>query len=68
MLVTDPNVARPDEAYAMILATHEGLSIDDSHALNARLVLILANHVGEMDVLAQALELARKTGRRSEGQ
>ena len=47
MLVTDSNVARPDEAYAMILAAHEGLSIDESHALNARLVLILANHVGK---------------------
>jgi Protein of unknown function (DUF2783) len=68
VLVIDPNVARPDEAYAMILAAHEGLSVDESHALNARLVLILANHVGQMDVLAQALELARKTGHRSEGQ
>lgn len=62
MLVTDPNVAGPDEAYAMILAAHEGLSVAESHALNARLVLILANHVGDMEALAQALDLARKAG------
>ncbi len=63
MLITAPNIADPDEAYAMLLAAHEGLSAAESHALNARLVLILANHVGEMEALAQALELAKKSGR-----
>ena len=62
MLVTTPNIPHPDEAYAMLLTAHEGLALDDSHALNARLVLILANHVGDLEVLARALELARKPG------
>ncbi|MGC9368077.1 MAG: DUF2783 domain-containing protein [Paracoccaceae bacterium] len=65
MLNTTPNIARPDDFYAALLATHEGLSKAESDALNARLVLILANHVGDADVLAQALELAR--GARARG-
>lgn len=64
MLITAPNVASPDEVYAMLLAAHEDLSADESQALNARLVLILANHIGNIETLAQALDLARRTGRR----
>lgn len=59
MLITTPNLAKPDETYARLIATHDGLSEGESHALNARLVLILANHVGEADVLEAALALAR---------
>jgi len=58
-LTTTPNIARPDDFYAALLATHEGLSKAESDALNARLVLILANHIGDVEVLAQALELAK---------
>lgn len=58
-LNTDPNIARPDDFYAMLLEAHEGLSKAKSDALNARLVLILSNHIGQHDVLAQALDLAR---------
>ncbi|NEY89671.1 DUF2783 domain-containing protein [Tabrizicola oligotrophica] len=59
VLVTKPNIADADGFYARLLATHRGLSAAESHALNARLVLILANHVGEADVLEAALALAR---------
>ncbi len=59
MLITTPNLKNPDEAYARLIATHDGLSDADSHALNARLVLILMNHIGEDVVLAQAMRLAR---------
>lgn len=58
-LVTKPNIADADGFYARLLATHRGLTEAESHALNARLVLILANHVGEADVLEAALALAR---------
>lgn len=58
-LTTTPNIARPDDFYAALLATHEGLSKAESDALNARLVLILANHIGDVEVLARALELAK---------
>jgi len=62
MLVTTPNLNRPDETYARLIATHEGLTEAESHALNARLVLILMNHIGQDAVLAEALDLARHPG------
>lgn len=60
-LVIEPNLPDPDEFYADLLAAHEGLSPADSAALNARLVLLLANHVGSREVLARALARARET-------
>ncbi len=59
MLITTPNLAKPDESYARLIATHDGLTEAESHALNARLVLILMNHIGDDAILAQALRLAR---------
>ena len=41
-----PNLPDPDGFYAELIALHEGLSREDSEALNARLVLVLANHIG----------------------
>ena len=58
-LVTAPNFASPDDFYEALIDTHRGLALDASHALNARLILLLANHVGRLDVLRQALALAR---------
>lgn len=57
-LITDPNISDPDGFYAELLGAHDGLSDDDSMALNARLVLILANHIGNRDVLTKALAAA----------
>ncbi|MEZ5668572.1 MAG: DUF2783 domain-containing protein [Alphaproteobacteria bacterium] len=57
---TDPNLADPDGFYARLVAFHEGRSEDESHRLNAALVLILANHVGDADVIDQALALAER--------
>lgn len=58
-LVLTPNIPDPDGFYEGLIAAHEGLSDDDSAALNARLILILANHVGDMAVLKEALATAR---------
>jgi hypothetical protein len=58
-LVTDSRFANPDAAYSAIIEAHRGLSEAMSGELNARLVLILANHIGDADVLGQALALAR---------
>lgn len=58
-LITKPNITDPDGFYASLLATHKGLTEAQSHALNARLILVLANHIGDKKVLAEALELAR---------
>jgi len=51
---------RPDDFYEALLAAHHGLTAEQSHALNARLVLILANEVGRLDTLQQALAAARE--------
>lgn len=59
-LVTTRNLDRPDDVYAMLLAAHEGLSKDESDALNARLILTLINHIGDPEVLRQALDVARR--------
>ncbi len=59
-LRTHPNLADPDATYAALLAAHKGLTPEESHALNARLVLVLMNHIGDAETLAQALDLAKK--------
>ncbi|GAB4361626.1 MAG: DUF2783 domain-containing protein [Oricola sp.] len=58
-LNTKPNIAEPDDFYADLLAAHEGLTKAESDAFNARLILILANHVGDRETLREALEAAR---------
>ena len=62
MLNVEPNLAHPDETYARLVAAHEGLSDEESNALNARLVLILINHIGDEAVIAEALQIARDVG------
>lgn len=61
-LTLTPNLDKPDDFYAALIAAHEGLSEDESVAFNARLILILANQIGDTAVLQQALETARKPG------
>jgi hypothetical protein len=69
-LNTRPNFGRPGEAplnaftpgddfYEMLIDTHRGLSDEASRLVNARLVLLLANHVGDLRVLREALDAAR---------
>ncbi|WP_306004636.1 DUF2783 domain-containing protein [Aquicoccus porphyridii] len=58
-LILTPNIDRPDDFYADLLAAHEGLSKEESDALNARLILVLANHIGDREALAQAITAAK---------
>ena len=58
-LITDPHLESPDDFYEALIAAHDGLDDAQSHAVNARLVLLLANHVGTLDVLREALAAAR---------
>lgn len=55
----EPNICDPDGFYDALLAVHHGLSKEESDALNARLILILANHIGDRAVLDAALYVAR---------
>jgi hypothetical protein len=61
-LLTAPRLADPDAAFRMLTVAHRGLSETDAAALNARLVLILANHIGDAAVLAAAIKLAQGAG------
>ena len=60
-LILNPNLDAPDEFYADLLAAHEGLTKAESDALNARLVLVLANHIGKRAILTEALAAAKST-------
>lgn len=59
MLNTQPNMASYDDFYEALITAHQGLSTDESHAMNARLVLLLSNHIGDLAVLQEALRIAR---------
>lgn len=61
-LITTPNIPDPDGFYAELLAVHEGLDAGASVALDARLILLLANHVGDRQVLSEALAAAAQSG------
>ena len=58
-LILTPNLPKADDANAALLAAHDGLTKAQSDALNARLILILMNHIGDANVLAEALEAAK---------
>ncbi|WP_299736747.1 DUF2783 domain-containing protein [uncultured Roseobacter sp.] len=58
-----PNIADPDDFYDALLAAHEGLDKAQSDALNARLILVLANHIGDRETLFEALQTARAKAR-----
>lgn len=59
-LNTSPNFENTDDFYAALLAAHDGLEEAEIQALNARLILVLANHIGEQSVLEQALQVASR--------
>ena len=65
-LSTSSNFAKPDDAFRAIVEAHRGLSDAESADLDAALVLVLANHIGDIEVLKEAILLAKR--RMLEGQ
>jgi hypothetical protein len=61
-LRTENAFADPDASYEALVEAHRGVSEAESAALNARLVLILSNHIGDLGVLREAISLAKKAG------
>jgi hypothetical protein len=59
-LKRDPNLKDPDGLYAALIEAHIDLSEAESKALNARLILLLANHIGDETVVREALAVARQ--------
>lgn len=49
-----------DAFYERLVSAYQGLSDADSSALNARLVLLLSNHIGDLGVVAEAIATARR--------
>lgn len=58
-LTIEPNIADMDAFYEHLIETHNGLTETDSQLVNAKLVLLLANHIGDMEVLKDAFAKAR---------
>ena len=59
MLITDTNLAAPDDFYEALIDAHRDLSNEQSQELNAALILLLANHLGDLPLLKEALQHAR---------
>jgi len=55
----EPNLSNFDEFYEALIDAHRDLTLDQSHQMNAKLVLLLANHVGDLTVLKDAMRRAK---------
>ncbi|MGF7212677.1 hypothetical protein GGE65_007312 [Skermanella aerolata] len=55
----EPAIARADDFYEALIDTHRNLTLEQSQVVNAKLILLLANHIGDLDVLRDALKRAR---------
>ncbi|CCD96056.1 conserved hypothetical protein [Bradyrhizobium sp. ORS 375] len=61
-LILTPNISDTDDFYAELIGSQRELSEDEALRMNARLVLLLANHVGDRATLSEAIRLARTPG------
>jgi hypothetical protein len=61
LLNIEPNMQDFDAFYEALIESHRGLTTEQSHEMNAKLVLLLANHIGDVDVLKDAMQRARGT-------
>ena len=62
MLNRSPNIPDPDGFYAELIGSQRELSEDEALRMNARLILLLANHIGDRSVLSEAIGYARTCG------
>ena len=60
LLNTQPNIQAPDDFYQELVDMHRDLSKEQSALVNAKLILLLANHVGDLAVLREAMRAARQ--------
>ncbi|RED45757.1 DUF2783 domain-containing protein [Aestuariispira insulae] len=58
MINTDPNIIGPDDFYQELIDLHRDLSDEQSARVNAKLILLLANHIGDREILKEAMRLA----------
>ncbi|MDX5377227.1 MAG: DUF2783 domain-containing protein [Halomonas sp.] len=67
-LELDPNFTDPDAFYAALTELHRECSEAESERINARLILLLANHIGDQQVLEEALSIAGQAASASASQ
>ena len=60
LLNTQPNIQAPDDFYQELVDMHRDLSNEQSALVNAKLILLLANHVGDPAILREAMRAARQ--------
>ena len=60
MLNTELNLAAPDDVYEALVQLHRELTPEQSRLVNAKLILLLANHIGDAAVLREAMDIARR--------
>lgn len=56
----NPNLSRPDDFYEMLINTQRCMNDEEVQLMNAKLVLVFANHIGDMDVLKEAMDVVAK--------
>jgi hypothetical protein len=61
-LIHEPNLPQVDDIYQWLVEAHEGLSESESMRLNARLILLLTNHIGDPQVIREAIACAASAG------
>lgn len=59
-LITTANLADPDAVFEALMNAHRDLAPEASRRLDAKLVLLLANHIGDPDIVKQAIALAKE--------
>lgn len=55
----EPNLSNADDFYQALIDAHRDLTVEQSHTMNAKLVLLLANHIGDLNVLKDAMQRAK---------
>ena len=58
-LLTESRLAQPDDVYARLIGAYRDLDEAESHKFSAKLILLLANHIGDPEVMEEALAIAR---------
>ena len=66
-LNVEPNLPDPDAFYELLIDTHQDLGEEQSKMLNAQLILLLSNHIGDLAVLREAFAIARSNVQAAQG-
>jgi len=67
-LSTTANVQSPDDVYQLFIDMHQGCTEEESHRRNAKLIMTLANHIGDEGVIREAVALVMASASPHEAQ